>query len=106
MNQLSFAKRSLEEATRLLAGPYKLQLIDILLSGAKRYNQLRRLIPEISQRHLTQDLRMLEKAGFVRRIEYPVIPFKVEYELTKDAELLKHIIISMTAAGQWMLERQ
>ncbi|NEE48171.1 helix-turn-helix transcriptional regulator, partial [Streptomyces sp. SID8455] len=47
-----------------------------------RFSELRRLIDGISQRMLTVTLRQLERDGLVRRTVYPVVPPRVEYELT------------------------
>lgn len=47
-----------------------------------RFNELAKSIDGISQKMLTQSLRLLEKEGFVRRKVYPVVPPKVEYSLT------------------------
>lgn len=51
--------------------------------GTMRFNELRRHIPAISQKMLTQTLRQMEKIGLVQRRIYPVIPPKVEYQQTE-----------------------
>lgn len=53
-----------------------------LVDGADRFNSLKSRIVGISQRMLTQTLRDLEREGYVNRTVYPVVPVKVEYELT------------------------
>ena len=50
--------------------------------GTLRFTELRRRIPGVSQKMLTQTLRQMERVGLVTRIIHPVIPPKVEYELT------------------------
>ncbi len=50
--------------------------------GTLRFNELRREIPTVSQKMLTQTLRQMESVGLVGRKIHPVIPPKVEYELT------------------------
>ncbi len=58
-------------------------LILIALSGREqRFNELRREIPDISQRMLTQTLRELERAGLVHRDVHATIPPRVEYRLS------------------------
>lgn len=58
-------------------------LIVIALSGqVRRFNELRREIPDISQRMLTQTLRDLERAGLVERTIHPTIPPRVDYRLS------------------------
>jgi len=51
--------------------------------GTLRFNELRREIPTVSQKMLTQTLRQMESVGLVARKIHPVIPPKVEYELTE-----------------------
>jgi DNA-binding HxlR family transcriptional regulator len=51
--------------------------------GTLRFTELRRKIPGVSQKMLTQTLRQMERVGLVTRDIHPVIPPKVEYQLTK-----------------------
>ena len=53
-----------------------------LADGPRRFSQLRRFIPDISQRMLTQTLRDLQRDGYVSRTVYPTQPPSVEYKLT------------------------
>jgi DNA-binding HxlR family transcriptional regulator len=53
-----------------------------LADGARRFSQLRRFIPDISQRMLTQTLRDLQRDGYITRTVYPTQPPSVEYALT------------------------
>ena len=55
----------------------------VLEDGPKRFNEIRRLIGDISQRILTRKLRELERDGYVSRTVHSVSPPKVVYELTK-----------------------
>lgn len=58
-------------------------LIVLTLSGGKlRFNELRRRIPDISQKMLTQTLRELQRDGLVARHVHPTVPPSVDYELT------------------------
>ena len=61
---------------------WSILVIARLDGGTRRFSELRREIDGISQRMLTLTLRQLERDGLVRRTVYPVVPPKVEYELT------------------------
>src|SRR6266705_1135369 len=70
------------EVLDLVADKWSLYVIAELGQGTQRFNELKRSIDGISQRMLTVTLRGLERNGLVTRTIYPVIPPRVEYELT------------------------
>lgn len=77
------AALGVEEAIRLLEGRWKLIILFHLFDGKiQRYSDLEKLIPDISQKMLAQQLRQLEADGIVSRKIYPQVPPKVEYRLT------------------------
>ena len=76
----------------LIGGKWKGLLIYRLIDGKKRFNEL--------QRSLTLQLRELEASGLIKRTVYPVIPPKVEYELTELGQSMKPIIIAMYQWGR------
>lgn len=96
---------SVEESMRLLGGRWRLLLVSYLLEGPKRFNDLRRDVPGISQRMLTLDLRALEHAGLVKRTVYPTSPVKVEYEVTEDGRRLEPVVQVMKEFGLWLKAR-
>ena len=96
---------SIEEAMRLLGGRWRLLLVSYLVDGPKRFNELRRDVPGISQRMLTLDLRALEQAGLIARTVFAEVPVKVEYQLTNDGERLKPVIEVMREFGLWLKGR-
>ena len=61
---------------------WSLLVVETLGEGSKRFNELRREIPSVSQRMLTLTLRNLERDGLVTRTVTPSIPPRVDYELT------------------------
>ncbi|MGY3372212.1 DNA-binding HxlR family transcriptional regulator [Bacillus toyonensis] len=68
----------------VIEGKWKLIILCHLgLKGTKRFTELKNLIPKITQRMLTNQLRELEADGLVHREVYPVVPPKVEYSLTE-----------------------
>lgn len=66
-----------------VADKWSLLAIAHLERRTLRFSELRRLIEGVSQRMLTVTLRQLERDGLVRRTVYPVVPPRVEYELTE-----------------------
>ena len=96
---------SVEEAMRLLGGRWRLLIASYLLDGAKRFNDLRRDMPAISQRMLTLDLRALEEAVLISRTVYPTVPVKVEYALTDDGRRLQPVVEVMKDFGLWVKAR-
>ncbi|MGW2954967.1 winged helix-turn-helix transcriptional regulator [Streptomyces eurythermus] len=65
-----------------VADKWSLLVIALLENRSLRFNQLRHSIEGISQRMLTVTLRQLERDGLVRRTVHPVVPPRVDYELT------------------------
>ncbi|WP_294122867.1 helix-turn-helix domain-containing protein [Sphingomonas sp.] len=64
-------------------------VVQTLAEGPKRFNELRREIPSVSQRMLTLTLRNLERDGLVNRTVTPSIPPRVDYELTELGQSLQ-----------------
>jgi DNA-binding HxlR family transcriptional regulator len=65
-----------------IADKWSLLVICVLADGVRRFSELRREIDGISQRMLTLTLRQLEREGLVTRTVFPVVPPRVDYELT------------------------
>jgi DNA-binding HxlR family transcriptional regulator len=89
----------------LLGGRWRLLIVSYLVDGPQRFNELRRLMPGISQRMLTLDLRALEEAGLIRRTVCPTVPVKVEYSLTEDGARLKKVVAVVKEFGLWLKDR-
>jgi len=70
-----------------------------LEGGTRRFGELRKMIPSMTKKMLTQHLRELERDGIIHREVYAVVPPKVEYSLTKHGESLKPILKLMSAWG-------
>ncbi len=66
----------------IFGGKWKSEILYYINLGPRRFNELRRLIPEVTQRMLTQQLRELERDGIVSRKQYMEIPPKVVYSMT------------------------
>jgi DNA-binding HxlR family transcriptional regulator len=79
----STAAEGVEQALKMLEGRWKLVILFHLFGGqVRRFSELERAIPEVSQKMLIQQLRQMETDGIVRRVVYPQVPPKVEYALT------------------------
>ncbi|TWH48394.1 HxlR family transcriptional regulator [Sporomusa sp. KB1] len=73
---------TLTVAQRLVTGKWKFTILWRLSEGTRRFSELQKQIPDISQGILTQQLRELERDGIVFREIYKEVPPKVEYSLT------------------------
>src|SRR3982074_2181488 len=84
-----------------IADKWSLLVICLLADGTRRFSQLRREIDGISQRMLTLTLRQLEREGLVTRTVFPVVPPRVDYELTPLGSTLLNTIQALVAwAGE------
>lgn len=83
----------------LIGNKWKLLIIRDLLSGTKRFGELRKSQSGISQRVLTENLRDLENDGLVDRKVYAEVPPRVEYSLNQTGVSLQPIISAMAEWG-------
>lgn len=89
----------------LLGGRWRLLIVSYLIDGPRRFNELRREMPAISQRMLTLDLRALEEAGLVERTVFPTTPIKVEYQLSEEGRRLESVVAVIRDFGFWVKSR-
>jgi len=82
----------------IIGGKWKPMILFYLEGGTQRFGELRKMIPGMTKKMLTQHLRELERDGIHREV-YAVVPPKVEYSLTKHGESLKPILKLMSAWG-------
>jgi len=83
------AAEGVEQALQMLEGRWKLLILFQLFGGrVRRFSDLERAIPAVTQKMLAQQLRQLERDGVVRRKSYPTVPPKVEYSLSEWGQAL------------------
>lgn len=96
---------SVEAALHVIGGKWKGVILYRLMVGeVLRFNELRRLLPNITQRMLTNQLRELENDGLVMRKVYPEVPPKVEYRLSDHGKTLIPVIQALKQWGDVHLE--
>jgi DNA-binding HxlR family transcriptional regulator len=95
--------RPATEILQRVGDKWTIFVIMSLWDGSRRFSELRREIPAISQRMLTLTLRGLERDGLVKRTVTPTNPPRVDYELTKLGRSLGE---SVRALGQWAIDNQ
>jgi DNA-binding HxlR family transcriptional regulator len=94
-----------EATVDVLGGKWKAVILYYLFRGPKRFNELRRLLPDVTQRMLTLQLRELELDGIVHREIFKQIPPRVEYSLTEFGVSLGPIIVQMRDWGEVYMEQ-
>jgi DNA-binding HxlR family transcriptional regulator len=93
-------------AVRLMGRRWKPLVLYYLGPVPLRFGELRRRIPEATQKMLTQTLRELEKDGLVNRQAYPELPPKVVYSLTRYGRTLKPVLRALCLWGQKDFKRR
>ncbi len=91
---------SMEAALNVLSGKWKLTILNRLLSGTQRYSDLKKNIPAITEKMLTQQLRELEEDGIISRKVYPLVPPRVEYTFTNTGLQLADVFKSLAIWGK------
>lgn len=95
---------SFELAVDMFGGKWKGLVLWNLNNDTMRYGELRKAIPKITQKMLTQTLRDLESHQLVTRKVYQVVPPKVEYTITDNGKKLIPILQSIQDWGDYMIE--
>lgn len=84
-----------------IGGRWKPLIINRLLTGTKRYGEIKKAIPGITEKMLIQSLKELEADEIIIREAKPVVPPHVEYSLSGAGEELRPVLLSMI---QWALK--
>ena len=88
-----------ETTLMLISDRWKVLIIRDLLSGTKRFGELKKSVGNISQKVLTANLRSMEENGLVSRKVYAEVPPRVEYTLTDIGYSLKPVLDAMVEWG-------
>jgi DNA-binding HxlR family transcriptional regulator len=91
-----------ELAVDVVGGRWRTVILSHLKEGVHRYGELRRRMPGVSEKMLTQRLRELEADGLVRRDDLGTMPPHVEYRLTEEGRSLAPVL---QALYDWGLAR-
>lgn len=89
-----------ETTLTLISDKWKVLILRDLLTGTKRFGELRKSIGTVSQKVLTSQLRQMEESGLLTRKVYAEVPPRVEYTLTELGYSLKPIMDAMWAWGE------
>lgn len=92
-------KCPIETLIQVVGGKWKPLILWHLMDSTKRFNELEKLIPEVSQKMLAQHLRELENDRLVTRTIYPSVPPKVEYALSEYGKTLIPVLEVMCEWG-------
>ncbi len=90
---------STERILSLIGSKWTLQILREFLDGTKRFGQLKKSLPGISPKTLSQRLQELEKEGILAKKVYPEVPPRVEYTPTPRGEGLKSILLALAEWG-------
>lgn len=105
-NQSKLHACPVQTCLNFISDKWKILIIRDLLTGTKRFSELKKSLAPVTQKMLTQQLREMEDDGLVHREVYPVVPPKVEYSLTELGLSLKPVIESMKLWGTKYTSRQ
>jgi DNA-binding HxlR family transcriptional regulator len=83
----------------ILGGKWKVFILSQLVQGTRRFGELKKAIPAVTQKMLTQQLRELEEVGLIDRKVYPEVPPRVEYALTDHGRTLGPVLAALNSWG-------
>jgi DNA-binding HxlR family transcriptional regulator len=92
-------------AIEAVGGKWKPHILTMLKDGTLRFGKLKSLIPTVSQKALTQQLKELEEAGIVKRQVFAEVPPRVEYSLTPYGQTLRPVLDALYDWGTAHVQR-
>jgi DNA-binding HxlR family transcriptional regulator len=95
-----------EASLDLIGGKWKSIILFRVIEETRRFNELRRILPGLTQRMLTNQLRELEQDGLIMRKFYAEVPPKVEYSISEFGKTLEPVLLALKNwAEEQMLPR-
>ena len=90
----------------VIGGKWKALLVYRLLNGPLRFSELKRLVPDITEKMLTQQLRELERVGVLTRTVFAEVPPRGEYCVTEHGATLQPVLAAMCEWGRSHWQQQ
>ena len=100
MNAKTLPACPVETTLTLISDKWKVLIIRDLLSGTRRFGELKRSVGGVSQKVLTSQLRQMEESGLLTRTVYPEVPPRVEYTLTELGQSLRPVLDALKNWGE------
>jgi DNA-binding HxlR family transcriptional regulator len=92
---------AMDVTVHFIGGKWKTVILWYLRNGKKRFSELKKLIPNITEKMLSLELKSLEKDNIIRRKVFPVVPPKVEYSLTDFGKTLLPLLDEISKWGRY-----
>jgi DNA-binding HxlR family transcriptional regulator len=105
-NKIEEAQCPVKKTLEVIGGKWKLRIIAQIGTEVRRYGDMRRLLPDISEKMLIQELKSLVEYDILHKKSYNEIPPKVEYSLTKKGKKVLPLIEYMSNFGQTLLKEK
>jgi DNA-binding HxlR family transcriptional regulator len=105
-NSSSEAECPIKKTLEIIGGKWKLRIIAQIGMDVCRYGALRKLIPDISEKMLIQELKSLVEYDILNKKSYNEIPPKVEYSLSKKGKKVLPLIEDMASFGMMLLKEK
>ena len=97
---------AMDVTMNFIGGKWKTVVLWYLRKDKKRFSELRRLIPGITEKMLSLQLKQLEQDGIVERVVYPEVPPRVEYHLTPFGQTLNPLLEAVAKWGRELAESE
>lgn len=94
----------LKKTLEVISGKWRLHIIYQIGDEVRRYGELRRMIPMVSEKILVQELKTLVNLGVVEKKVYSEVPPRVEYALTERGRQVLPLLLKLTSVGEVFLK--